>query len=309
MGVHGWRGCVHIVARLVKVGAPGDSLRVRRIRRMEVWSGVCFCVGAAFWFYNSARFGAYGITLGILRDTILFTLAGALIQIISSWMLVFALESSTKIRYDRNIIETKPSRIRMKERVLTLDIGNTAAKGERVRGERLLECNSSGTLSEQDIECMVRRHVPECAVSCRVGEDSVVSRDFLERGFGNRYLRLCPSTPLPLDVEYDSRGSLGADRVAAAAGALSSVPVLVVDAGTAVTEDLVADGRFLGGNISPGLSLRFRALNGFTSRLPLSWIRRGTPGFRARYGHGHVPVCSEDLWLKSVVSATWRNAD
>lgn len=157
----------------------------------------------------------------------------------------------------------------MKERVLTLDIGNTAAKVSVFEGERLLECNSSGTLSEQDIECMVRRHVPECAVSCRVGEDSRGLEDFLERGFGNRYLRLCPSTPLPLDVEYDSRGSLGADRVAAAAGALSSVPVLVVDAGTAVTEDLVADGRFLGGNISPGLSLRFRALNGFTSRLPL----------------------------------------
>ena len=97
-------------------------------------------------------------------------------------------ESSTKIRYDRNIIETKPSRIRMKERVLTLDIGNTAAKVSVFEGERLLECNSSGTLSEQDIECMVRRHVPECAVSCRVGEDSRGLEDFLERGFGNRYL-------------------------------------------------------------------------------------------------------------------------
>ena len=60
----------------------------------------------------------------------------------------------------------------MKERVLTLDIGNTAAKVSVFEGERLLECHSSGTLSEQDIECMVLRHVPECAVSCRVGEDS-----------------------------------------------------------------------------------------------------------------------------------------
>ena len=93
-----------------------------------------------------------------------------------------------------NIIETKPTCIRMKERVLTLDIGNTAAKVSVFEGERLLECHSSGTLSEQDIECMVLRHVPECAVSCRVGEDSRGLEDFLERGFGNRYLRLCPST-------------------------------------------------------------------------------------------------------------------
>ena len=45
--------------------------------------------------------------------------------------------------------------------------------------------------------------------------------------------------------------------------------VLVVDAGTAVTCDLVADRRFLGGNISPGLKLRFHSLHEFTSRLPL----------------------------------------
>ena len=206
----------------------------------------------------------------------------------------------------------------MKERVLTLDIGNTAAKVSVFEGERLLECNSSGTLSEQDIECMVRRHVPECAVSCRVGEDSRGLEDFLERGFGNRYLRLCPSTPLPLDVEYDSRGSLGADRVAAAAGALSSVPVLVVDAGTAVTEDLVADGRFLGGNIPPPWSaaLRRKSLNSaipsaasmhtrYPAFSPVPGSQRiyfppsargsggGTPGFRARYGHGHTCRCAQ----------------
>lgn len=83
-------------ARMVKVGAPGENLRVRRMRRMEAWSGICFIVGAAFWFYNSVRFGSCLLNLAILRDTILFTLAGALIQIISSWMLVFALRKQSK---------------------------------------------------------------------------------------------------------------------------------------------------------------------------------------------------------------------
>lgn len=87
---------IFTAARMVKVGAPGEDLRVRRMRRMEAWSGICFCVGAAFWFYNSARFGSQWISLAILRDTILFTLAGAVIQIISSWMLVFALRKQGK---------------------------------------------------------------------------------------------------------------------------------------------------------------------------------------------------------------------
>ena len=43
-----------------------------------------------------------------------------------------------------------------------------------------------------------------------------------------------------------------------------------MDAGTAVTLDIVSsDGHFLGGNISPGLHMRFEALNNYTSRLPL----------------------------------------
>ena len=87
---------VFTVARMVKVGAPGEDLRVRRMRRMEGWSGICFCVGAAFWFYNSARFGSQLISLAILRDTILFTLAGAVIHIVSSWMLVFALKKQNR---------------------------------------------------------------------------------------------------------------------------------------------------------------------------------------------------------------------
>lgn len=157
----------------------------------------------------------------------------------------------------------------MKKRVLTLDMGNTAMKVSVFEGETLLECRSSDNLSEDDVKCLVRRYVPEGAVSCRVGKDLLGLENYLEHCFGDRYLRLDPCTPLPLSVEYDNRRTLGADRIAAAAGAQSAAPMLVVDAGTAVTEDIVAGGRFLGGNISPGLSLRFRALNGYTSRLPL----------------------------------------
>jgi type III pantothenate kinase len=44
----------------------------------------------------------------------------------------------------------------------------------------------------------------------------------------------------------------------------------VVDAGTAITYDLVTDNTFRGGNISPGLQMRFSALHHQTRHLPLA---------------------------------------
>ena len=58
----------------------------------------------------------------------------------------------------------------------------------------------------------------------------------------------------------------------AAAGGLVHHPgadLLVIDAGSALTVDLVSDGAYRGGSISPGLSMRFRALHEYTDRLPL----------------------------------------
>ena len=71
-------------ARLVNVSDPNESLRMRRIRRLEFWAGMAFCIGAFFWFYNERRLASM-----MLRDTVVFSLAGAMIQIIASWMLVW----------------------------------------------------------------------------------------------------------------------------------------------------------------------------------------------------------------------------
>ena len=65
-----------------------DSMRMKRLRRMEFWSGVAFVAGAVFWFYQEAHLGPFAGLLGLMRDTIMFTLAGAVIQIIASWMIV-----------------------------------------------------------------------------------------------------------------------------------------------------------------------------------------------------------------------------
>jgi len=84
---------------------------------------------------------------------------------------------------------------------------------------------------------------------------------------------LTHNTKLPFRNEYETPETLGTDRIAAVAGAYSLFPgkkVLIIDAGSAVTYDFLFGKIYKGGNISPGLSMRFKALHRFTSKLPLA---------------------------------------
>lgn len=80
-------------------------------------------------------------------------------------------------------------------------------------------------------------------------------------------------TPLPLVNKYQSAATLGSDRLAAAVGGNELAPnenILVIDAGTCVKYNFVnGKNEYIGGAISPGLKMRFTALNTFTARLPL----------------------------------------
>lgn len=79
--------------------------------------------------------------------------------------------------------------------------------------------------------------------------------------------------PWPFAHRYQTPHTLGADRFAAIVAACNlchDKPVLVVDAGTAITYDIAALGpEYLGGAISPGINMRYKALHQFTARLPL----------------------------------------
>jgi pantothenate kinase, type III len=78
---------------------------------------------------------------------------------------------------------------------------------------------------------------------------------------------------LPFKNEYQTPETLGTDRIAAVAGAYLHFPgekVLIIDAGSAITYDYLSGKTYKGGNISPGLSMRFKALHKFTRKLPLA---------------------------------------
>ena len=87
------------------------------------------------------------------------------------------------------------------------------------------------------------------------------------------FMELTHETPLPIHNLYQTPETLGKDRLAAIVGAYSLFPgkdILVFDAGTALTIDFIdSEGNFRGGNISPGLNMRFCALHEDTQKLPL----------------------------------------
>lgn len=87
------------------------------------------------------------------------------------------------------------------------------------------------------------------------------------------FLELDAKTPLPIQNKYKTPLTLGYDRMANAVAGAARFPqknVLIIDMGTCIKFDFVdAQKNYRGGSISPGLYMRFRALNKFTANLPL----------------------------------------
>lgn len=81
------------------------------------------------------------------------------------------------------------------------------------------------------------------------------------------------STPAPVRTDYTTPLTLGVDRLANAVGAMSLFPgraVIAIDLGTCITYDLVdQEGVYRGGLITPGMTMRARAMHAYSARLPL----------------------------------------
>ena len=86
--IYGSGALIYLIARTVDVSDPQESTRLKRLRRMELWAGISFGLATAFWFIGQHRFhnDPYIGPLAVLQNTIMFTLIGALIQIVASWL-------------------------------------------------------------------------------------------------------------------------------------------------------------------------------------------------------------------------------
>jgi len=74
-----------------------------------------------------------------------------------------------------------------------------------------------------------------------------------------------------LEIAYEPKTAVGADRIANSLGALATYepPLIIVDFGTATTFDAISgDGIYLGGAILPGVEISMEALVNRTAKLP-----------------------------------------
>lgn len=155
---------------------------------------------------------------------------------------------------------------------IVIDIGNTTAKVAVFDSERLIEVLHQSNQSLEGLQGIIRKYPVEYGLLSSVIDLSWMVKSQLKH-FPVHIKRLNMITRLPLANLYKSPETLGDDRLAAAVGAYNELPernILVIDAGTCITYDIVtAKGEYLGGNISPGKSARFKSMHRLTAHLPL----------------------------------------
>ncbi|MDR2801769.1 MAG: type III pantothenate kinase [Prevotellaceae bacterium] len=155
---------------------------------------------------------------------------------------------------------------------LLLDIGNTAVKIAIAHRDKLLAVQQHERLTDEVLQSLVQTCKPAVAVVASVRRDGESEAKRLQ-SYIKKVIFCTPAMPLPVRNLYATPETLGFDRLAAAVGANYLFPqceCMIIDCGTAITIDFLSShSEFSGGNISPGLQMRFKALHQFTERLPL----------------------------------------
>lgn len=156
---------------------------------------------------------------------------------------------------------------------IAIDIGNTRTKAGLFEGDQLVghEAWENGTAA--NLFALLANHRVQNAILSTVGAPLPGAERQALEGLGC-FVALSHETLLPIRNTYSTPATLGKDRLAAVVGAHALYPgraALVIDAGTCITYDwLSAEGVFGGGNISPGIQMRLKAMHHFTERLPLA---------------------------------------
>lgn len=155
---------------------------------------------------------------------------------------------------------------------LIIDIGNSLTKIAVYKGDEIIVLNTFEDITVKILEKYKTKYpnLKNAIISSVVNHNKAIIK-YLNANFN--LVELNKATPLPIKNGYKSPETLGTDRLAAAAAAnylYTFVNILVISAGTCITYDFVTwKAEYIGGAISPGIDIRFKALNEFTAKLPL----------------------------------------
>jgi len=154
---------------------------------------------------------------------------------------------------------------------LVLDFGNTLQKAAIFDGDEMVFLQEYKSLTLLELSALINKFPIEKAILSSVINHDEKIKSLLRSSFS--LVELNENTKVPLINKYKTIATLGKDRLAAIVAAQNIYPdnnILVVNAGTCITYDFINDNKeYYGGAISPGVQMRFKALNNFTDKLPL----------------------------------------
>lgn len=158
---------------------------------------------------------------------------------------------------------------------LILDIGNTRIKYATFKNGRL---NHKGYCSDNELENVLTTLAGKISrLLISTVKPLTNSQEIEFNKVCSKVAVLSSKLKIPFNNKYETPKTVGADRLALAAGGLldsPNNPILIIDIGTCMTFDFVSDeADYLGGAISPGLQMRLKALHNFTGKLPLVAVK------------------------------------
>jgi type III pantothenate kinase len=148
---------------------------------------------------------------------------------------------------------------------LIIDIGNTLVKYAIFSSDEIVIIYKKNDVEISFMQELIQKHNVNDVIISSV-------RDKVDGDFGIKTLYLNHLTPLPITINYETPETLGNDRIANVVSASVLYPnknILIIDAGTCITIDFIDQNKeYQGGRISPGIEMRYKSLNKFTSNLP-----------------------------------------
>ena len=159
----------------------------------------------------------------------------------------------------------------MSETTLCFDFGNTLLKCGVFKIDQLTEVVTLENDQPQTISDLLNKYEPEHTIlSSVVNHNEEIEKILAEK---SSFLKLGPTVKLPFTTPVRKPETIGADRLALAAFAsffYKEQNTLVIAIGSCITYNFVNKyNSFIGGSISPGMEMRFKALNHYTAKLPL----------------------------------------
>jgi len=187
---------------------------------------------------------------------------------------------------------------------LVLDVGNTRTKVALFENDLIREFHSvKGSFASAVSNLVAAYGMPHSCMISKVRMDEEAILDQLKSLSDSRILFIRSGLRLPVRVLYKTPETLGSDRLANICGAwkiYGNEDSLVVDMGTCIKFDFLSDGNYQGGGISPGLSMRYKALTRFTSQLPYFKPLEEFPTFVGQSTEGSIRSGVENGILEEV---------